>query len=66
MTENVQTLAALARSGYNIIKGKDVIEMSKSDLQALKKTCITLPSHELSRARGGPRCMSMPLVRACP
>jgi arginine deiminase len=25
---------------------------------------IRLAAHELSRARGGPRCMAMPLVRA--
>ncbi len=25
--------------------------------------CIQVPSSELSRGRGGPRCMSMPLIR---
>ena len=27
------------------------------------KVCIVLASHELSRARGGPHCLSHPLVR---
>ena len=27
-------------------------------------TVLEMPSSELSRGRGGPRCMSMPLVRA--
>ena len=34
--------------------------------QALKEhgvEAISMPSSELSRGRGGPRCMSMPLIR---
>ena len=29
----------------------------------LGKCVVRLAAHELSRARGGPRCMAMPLVR---
>ncbi|HBG33725.1 MAG TPA: hypothetical protein DDW82_08550, partial [Acholeplasmataceae bacterium] len=32
-------------------------------LRAEGVTTLTIPSSELSRGRGGPRCMSMPLVR---
>ena len=33
------------------------------DLRRRGKCVIRLAAHELSRARGGPRCMAMPLVR---
>lgn len=32
-------------------------------LKEMGVKCLTIPSAELSRGRGGPRCMSMPLVR---
>jgi arginine deiminase len=44
------------------IKGKDK-EWIDSYLEGIHDTLITLPSSELSRARGGSHCMSMPLER---
>lgn len=32
-------------------------------LESYGITCLAMPSSELSRGRGGPRCMSMPLLR---
>ena len=32
-------------------------------LKEMGVKCLSIPSAELSRGRGGPRCMSMPLVR---
>jgi arginine deiminase len=34
-----------------------------TDIRALEKTIITLKSSELSRARGGPHCLTFPLDR---
>jgi arginine deiminase len=38
--------------------------LGREELDVRKGKCvISLAAHELSRARGGPRCMAMPLVR---
>jgi arginine deiminase len=39
------------------------MEAGETDINSLKNTLILMPSAELSRARGGFRCMSMPLLR---
>jgi len=52
--------------GFEIIHAKDLlnkIENEDFDVQGLKNTLILLASSELSRARGGSHCMSMPLIR---
>jgi arginine deiminase len=42
-------------SGEEVIGGAEVLGHGP--------TVVTLKDHELSRARGGPRCMTMPLER---
>ncbi|MBD3162818.1 MAG: hypothetical protein GF346_10500 [Candidatus Eisenbacteria bacterium] len=61
---NVATAAALARRGYAIVDSGDLIEgRDPVDPSGPRKVCILIPSHELGRARGGPHCLTQPLVR---
>jgi arginine deiminase len=61
---NVRTTEELAAHGYNIIYEDDLL-LGRVELETWtdKKYALLIPGHELSRARGGPRCMTMPLVR---
>ncbi len=64
---NPKTLAAFEQNGYSIMEAKDFIHECTNDAQFfehLQKTIITLPSSELSRARGGSHCMTCPIVRS--
>lgn len=59
---NRKTLDELARRGWRVL---DEIEVAagKHDLLGGGPAVIALDCSELSRARGGPRCMTMPLER---
>lgn len=68
-------LIAAAREQWNdgsntlcIAPGKIVVyqrnDVSNAILRDAGLTVLEMPSAELSRGRGGPRCMSMPLIRA--
>jgi arginine deiminase len=63
---NDKTVEAFKKLGFDIIKVKDLLnkfENDELDPQTMKDTLILMPSSELSRARGGFHCMSMPLLR---
>jgi arginine deiminase len=63
---NDKTVEAFKQSGFDIIKVQDLLqkfENDELDPQSMKDTLILMPSAELSRARGGFHCMSMPLQR---
>jgi arginine deiminase len=63
---NDKTVDAFRQNGFNIIKVADLLqkfENDELDPQKLTDTLILMPSSELSRARGGFHCMSMPLLR---
>jgi arginine deiminase len=61
---NVKTAEELAKHGYHIVYEDDLL-LGRAELETWteKKYAIQLAGHELSRARGGPRCMTMPLDR---
>ncbi len=63
-SRNVATAEELAKKGYRVLAARELLADQKINLLDRKKYLIQLESGELSRARGGPRCMTMPLARA--
>ncbi|MFN0257107.1 arginine deiminase family protein [Pedobacter ureilyticus] len=63
---NDKTVEAFKKAGFDVVKVQDLIqdlESGKVDANALTDTLVLMPSAELSRARGGFHCMSLPLLR---
>jgi arginine deiminase len=60
---NIATAEALDRAGYRVLTAQEVLEDGTLDLLDGRKYLIQIEAGELSRARGGPRCMTMPLCR---
>jgi len=67
---NVHTAEQLDRAGYEILAEDDLLlrctepDASRRDLADGRKRAVLIKGDELSRARGGPRCLTMPLCRA--
>jgi arginine deiminase len=61
---NERTSEQLDKHGYEVVMDDDLL-LGKTELKLWtpKKYAIQLSATELSRARGGPRCMTMPLER---
>ena len=61
---NLGTAEALDGAGFRVVRAEDLLlGRDAVDLTRDARTCILLSSHEISRARGGPHCLSHPLVR---
>jgi arginine deiminase len=59
---NQRTLNELKNHGYRILPA-DYFTSSDLPIDLVENTIITLPSNELSRARGGSHCMTLPICR---
>jgi len=63
---NDKTVEAFRQNGFAIQHAEELIERLEHDNldpDLIEDTLILMPSAELSRARGGFHCMSMPLLR---
>ncbi len=64
---NDKTNEAFRENGFKTIKAADLLRKFEDGIlspETLENTIILLPSSELSRARGGSHCMSLPLLRS--
>jgi len=63
---NDKTIEAFEKNGFKTVKVAELLEkFERNELQPhdMEDTLILMPSSELSRARGGFHCMSMPVLR---
>ena len=61
---NLHTFNALRDHGFRVVTARGFLEYyAESEYEPGEKIAIKLEGNELSRGRGGPRCMTMPIHR---
>jgi arginine deiminase len=61
---NSKTFEQMAQLGYRVVSAEGFLSYyEESEYEPGEKIAIKLDGYELSRGRGGPRCMTMPIAR---
>jgi arginine deiminase len=64
---NSRSFEELAKLGYRVVSTEGFLSYhAESDFEPGEKIAVKLDGNELSRGRGGPRCLTMPLERSRP
>ena len=61
---NTRTLRALNRAGFEVLTPAQFVANSELLLQGDRRLVVAVGGAELSRGRGGPRCLTLPVARA--
>ncbi len=60
---NTRTLQALNRAGFEVMQPEQFVANVDLLMQGTRRLVVALTGAELSRGRGGPRCLTLPLAR---